>query len=114
MNKCGNYHCPHSPVSRVYPGLHQKTCGHQGEDDDPVPLLCADEDSPGVLHPDVDSSVQGRYGPVGACPQEGHKNEPRDGTPLLKGQNEGVGTVQPGEETMISEVLSNPSHSIIL
>ena len=28
------------------------------------------------------------YGPVGACPKEGHKKDPRDGTPLLRGQAE--------------------------
>ena len=28
----------------------------------------------------------------------GHKNDPRAGGPLLQGQAEGVGAVQPGEE----------------
>ena len=46
--------------------------------------LCAGEASPGVLCPDVKSSVQERCGPVGACPEEGHGNFPRDGTPLLQ------------------------------
>ena len=29
---------------------------------------------PGVLHPDVVSSVQERHGPIGTCAEEGHKN----------------------------------------
>ena len=45
---------------------------------DPAPLLC--ETSPEVVHPDVESSVQKRRGAVGACPEEGHKNDLRDGT----------------------------------
>jgi len=36
-----------------------------------------------VLHPDVESPVQERHGPVGYCPEEGHKSDPKDGTPLL-------------------------------
>ena len=45
---------------------------------DPVPLLYAGETPPGVLHPDVESSVQDRHKPVGAHPEEGHRNDPRD------------------------------------
>ena len=30
-------------------------------------------------------------------PEEGHKSDPRDGTPLLQGQAERAGAVQPGE-----------------
>ena len=36
--------------------------------------------------------------PLGAHPEEGHKNDPRDGTPLIQGQDEGAGAVQPREE----------------
>ena len=75
--------CPYSPESQPYPGLHQKQCGQQGEGGDPAPLLCADEDSPGVLHPDVESSVQERCGPVGVCPEKCSNNDPRDGTTPL-------------------------------
>ena len=35
---------------------------------------------------------------VGACPEEGHSNDPRVGTPSLHGQAERAGAVQPGEE----------------
>ena len=44
--------------------------------------LCYDT-SPGALCPDVESSVQERCGLVSTCPEKGHKNDPRDGTPLL-------------------------------
>ena len=47
------------------------------------PLLHTGETSPGVLHPDVKSSVPERNGPVGVHPEEGYKNDPRDGIPLL-------------------------------
>ena len=33
---------------------------------------------------------------LGACPEEGNKNDPRDGTPPLQGQAERTGAVQPG------------------
>ena len=47
-------------------------------------ILCSDETSPEVLCPDVESSVQERDRPVGACPEEGHRNYLRDGTLLLE------------------------------
>ncbi|KAK4822051.1 hypothetical protein QYF61_008860 [Mycteria americana] len=43
-------------------------------------------------------SAQERYGPVGVGPEEGHKNDQRDGTPLLRRKAERVGFVQPGEK----------------
>jgi len=49
--------CPRSPECQPCPGLHQKKHGWR--------VLCAGEPSPGVLHPDVESSVQERHGPVG-------------------------------------------------
>lgn len=45
----------------------------------------------------MESSVQERCGPAGACPEEGHKSDPGGGTPLLYGQAERDGAVQPGE-----------------
>ena len=39
----------------------------------------------------LESSVQERHGPVGAHPEEGHKNGPRDETPHLWGQAESWG-----------------------
>jgi len=61
--------------------------------------LCSDETSPGVLHIDVQSSVQERHGPVGTCPEEGHKNDLRDGSPSLQGQAEAVHHGEGSEET---------------
>ena len=77
--------CPHSPESQPDLGLHQKKYGQQGEGGDPVPLLCAGETSPAVLHPDVEFSVRERHGSVGARPEECHKNDPRDVMPPLQG-----------------------------
>jgi len=72
--------CPHRPESQPYPGLQQKK---QGEGGDSASLLCAGEASAGALHPDVEPSVEEKCGPVGVHPKESHKNDPRDGTPLL-------------------------------
>ena len=47
---------------------------------DPAPLLYTGEISPGILHSDANFSVQERCGPIGAHLEEGHKNDPRDGT----------------------------------
>ena len=88
---------PCSPESQPYPGPHQKKHGHQSEGGDPAPLLCAGDTSPGVLYPDVESSVEERCSSVTVHPEEGHKNGPRDGTPLLQGQAESAGIVQPGK-----------------
>ena len=79
-------------------GLHQKKHGQQAEGGDPALLLCSGETSAGVLHPDVESSMQERHGCVGVCPEEGHKKDPRDETPPLQGQAERAGAVQPEEE----------------
>jgi len=40
------------------------------------------------------SSVQERHRPAGAHPEEGHRNDTRDGTPALQGQAERAGIVQ--------------------
>ena len=45
--------------------------------------LYTGEASPGVLCPDVESSVQEGHGPVGAHPEASHRNDAKDGTPLL-------------------------------
>ena len=61
------------------------------EEGDLTPLLCTGESSPGVLHPDIKSSVQESHRPIGVHPEDGHKNDPRERTPLLQGQAESWG-----------------------
>ena len=89
--------CAHSPESQLSPGLHQKKCGQQVKRVDSAPLLCAGETPPGVLCPALEPSKQERHRPVGVGPEEGHKNDQRDRTPLLSGKAERVGVVQPRE-----------------
>jgi len=101
---------PHSPETQPYPGLHQKKGGQQVEGGDPAPLLCAGETSPGELHPDVESSVQMRYGCVGECPEKGHKNDLRDGSVSLWGQAKSAGALQPGEERLWGDLLAAFQH----
>ena len=67
----------------MYPELHQKKHGHQVVGGESAPLFCSGETSPGVLRPDVESSIKERCGPVGVHLEEGHKNDPRNKTPLL-------------------------------
>ena len=54
----------------------------------------------------MEISVQKRQGTAGECPEEGHKNETRDGTPLLHGHTERVGTAHPGEEKASGRLFS--------
>lgn len=66
--------CAHSPENQPYPELHQKQCGQQGEGVISASL---------VLHPTSGSPTQEGCGPVEMCPEEGPKDDPRVGTPLL-------------------------------
>ena len=66
-------------------------CIHSGEASKVREGICSSalccETSAGALHPDEECSVQERHGAVGAHTGDGHKNDPRDGTPL-QGQAE--------------------------
>ncbi|KAK4831735.1 hypothetical protein QYF61_018865 [Mycteria americana] len=66
--------CAHSPEGQPYPGLHQKKHGQQVEGGDSPPLFHSCETPPGVLCPALEYSAQEKHGPVGAGPEEGHKN----------------------------------------
>ena len=90
--------CHYSPENQLCPGLHQKKHGQQVKGGDPATLLCGIEASREVQHPSVESSVQKRHGPIGVHPEEGHKNNARNETPLLREQAEKAGAVQPGKE----------------
>jgi len=61
-------------------------------------LLYSGETPPAVLHPALEPSAQEGCGPVGAGLEEGLKDDPRAGTPLLLRKAEKVGAVQPGGE----------------
>ena len=73
---------PYSSESQLYSGLHQKKHGQQGKGGDPAPPLCAGEASPGVVHPNVHVSPVLRTSHVGMYPEEGHKNDTKDGSLL--------------------------------
>jgi len=45
--------------------------------------ICPSRLKPRSSCPALEPSAQGRHGPVGAGPEEGHKNDQRDGTPFL-------------------------------
>jgi len=64
-----------SPEGQPYPGLHQDKRGQQVEGGDSAPLLYSGENPLGVLCPALEPSAQERHGPVGAGPEEGHKND---------------------------------------
>jgi len=99
--------CTPSPEAQQYRGLHQEKRGQQFKGGDSAPLLRSGETPPGVLCLTLEPSAQERHGAAGASPEEGHKNDLRDGTPLLQGQAERVGAVQPGEEKAVGRPYSS-------
>jgi len=75
--------CARSLEGQLYPGLPQKVSGQQVEGVNSAPLLCSGEIPPGVLHPALEPSAQGRHGPFGVGPEEDNKNDQKAGTYLL-------------------------------
>ena len=90
--------CAHSLESQPYPGLHQKERGQQVKGGYCAPLLHSGETPPAVLRPALEPSAQEGHGAVGVGPKEGHENHERDEAPLLRGQAERVGVIEPGGE----------------
>jgi len=75
--------CTCSAEGQPYPGLHQKKHGQLVEGGDSAALVCTGKTSPGVLCPSLEPPAQEGHGAVGAGPDEGHKDDPRAGAPLL-------------------------------
>jgi len=74
--------CIGSPESQLYPGTHKKK---QVKGGDSPPLLggLSHKTPPGVLHQALGSPEQEINESAGVSPEKGHKNDQRDGTPLL-------------------------------
>ena len=60
--------------------------------------LCPSEAPSAVLCPVLGSPVQERGGAAGESPAQGYEDEEGTGASVLRGEAEGVGLVQPGEE----------------
>jgi len=99
--------CARSPEGQLYPGLHQEKHDQQVDEGDSASLLCSGETPLGVLQPVLEPSAQERHGPVGACPEEDHKNDQKDVPTLLSRKAERVGAVQPGEEKAVRRPYSS-------
>jgi len=72
--------CTRNPEGQLHPGLHQKKHGQQVDAGDSASLPFSGKTPPGVLCPALEPSAQER---PGAGPEESHKDDPRNRTPLL-------------------------------
>lgn len=75
-------------------GCNQKRMARRSRGDS-SPLLCPYETPPEALCPALGPPAQERCGSIVVGPKEGDKDDKRDGTPLLCGQAETVGLLQP-------------------
>jgi len=87
------------PRRPTVPWATSKAAWQQVEGGDSAPLLHSGESLPGVLPQALEPAGQERHGPVEAGP------DPRAGAaPLLPGQAERVGAVQPGEKKALGRL----------
>ena len=67
---------------------------------DSAPLLCSGQTPPGGLRPTLEPSAHEGHRAVGVS-LEGDEKDQRAGAPLLQGQAERAGAVQPGEKKAV-------------
>ena len=69
--------CSSSLEGQLYPGLHRKKSGQQGEGRDCPSLSCPRETSSGVLHLGLGPPMQERRATVGVGLEEGDEGDQR-------------------------------------
>jgi len=72
-----------------------------GQGGSPPPLHCPGEAPSGALCPVLGSPVQERQGATAESPAQGCEDGEGTGASLLRGEAEGAGLVQPGEEKAV-------------
>jgi len=64
-------------------GCIKRSVASRSREGDSAPLLCSGETLPGVLRLALEHPAQEGHGAGGGGPEEGHKDDPRAGAPLL-------------------------------